>query len=186
MDLPTKVCEHNRRNFTIMTQQDDVVQQGSSTICVAVDGRNVHIKPWLAATAGQQYACRTRSPDRPPNLLSGLLFISELLRLLLLPPLEADALFDELQLELLRLLEAQMPGGPWGHLLVAHAKVGGWVGGKGGREGEGGREHVSEASDPAQWFDFPACICCLAANAPHIVLSVCICLHGLIHRFLSV
>lgn len=122
-----RYCDHVARMYELMTETPDAAASGASSFAGQADSKpsgQRPLKKWIAAQAGTQLVLRSRSPDIDADLLTELLYISQIMHLLLPPALKGqNVLFKEEQLEMLTNLQQQNPTGPWGALIEAQAKV---------------------------------------------------------------
>lgn len=121
-------CKFIKRQWELLTVKGSSAEEHAKLFADA-EGHSepyeLPLKPWIKALAGQQSVFRGRAPGSAPHLLAELLFVSEVMHVLQPPALQGDGvLFSADQLELLELLEAQHPSGPWGELRKAQVQVG--------------------------------------------------------------
>lgn len=121
-------CKFIKRQWELLTVKGSSAEEHAKLLADA-EGHSepyeLPLKPWIKALAGQHSVFRGRAPGSAPHLLAELLFVSEIMHVLQPPALQGDGvLFSGDQLELLELLEAQHPSGPWGELRKAQVQVG--------------------------------------------------------------
>ena len=116
-------CEHYAKQWELLADSSKSVEAEAKLLADHGDTYQPPLKPWVRALAGQQFVFRSRTPDNQPDLMAELLFISDVMYVLCLPPALKDMLFSPEQLELLTALQSQCPSGPWETLLSTQAKV---------------------------------------------------------------